>query len=278
ISGSTSEGKQAAQKRIMGSVIGVVIVSTSYILLFTINPELVQFRNLKIQYVKRIELDTKYNDSVQQDYTNSPSIGIFDAIPPKPINNTSGLNYGFNNVPYYGQGQSPWGAMTYGMSGCSTYQSGGCSPTSFAMVYRFYKFNVDPRIMGEIATQSGARKCSGGGGTNGAQFVKALQNHPDLGKLTLEWIKGADKYDKALEILKSGNPLIQSGPQIGYTNTNKLNTHGGHFIVLTGVEERDGQTIIRINDSGKQNPSEGMVYKTMEQFKAAPYDFIYIHP
>ncbi|MBI2436887.1 MAG: hypothetical protein HYV41_04065, partial [Candidatus Magasanikbacteria bacterium] len=46
ISGSTSEGKQAAQKRIMGSVIGVVIVSTSYILLFTINPELVQFRNL----------------------------------------------------------------------------------------------------------------------------------------------------------------------------------------------------------------------------------------
>ncbi|MBI2436886.1 MAG: hypothetical protein HYV41_04060 [Candidatus Magasanikbacteria bacterium] len=55
MSGSTSEGKQQAQKRIVGSLIGITVALTSYILLNTINPELVQFRNLRVLYVRGLD-------------------------------------------------------------------------------------------------------------------------------------------------------------------------------------------------------------------------------
>ncbi len=45
------EGQKKALKRIAASVTGLIIVVGSYVLLYTINPELVQFRNLKILYV-----------------------------------------------------------------------------------------------------------------------------------------------------------------------------------------------------------------------------------
>lgn len=51
-SGGNSDIVSKAKKRMMVSVIGIIIAVTSYSLLYLINPELVKFRNLKILMVK----------------------------------------------------------------------------------------------------------------------------------------------------------------------------------------------------------------------------------
>lgn len=92
MSGGSSERKQGAQKRIMGSVIGIVIVSTSYILLYTINPELVQFRNLKVQYIKPIDIGehTEYNLSEDQEKIALIQMPCEGDTPPTPSVYTTG--------------------------------------------------------------------------------------------------------------------------------------------------------------------------------------------
>ena len=56
-SGGNSELVNQVKKRMMMSVVGLIVAVTSYSLLYLINPELVQFRNLRILYVKGQELE-----------------------------------------------------------------------------------------------------------------------------------------------------------------------------------------------------------------------------
>lgn len=65
-SGGNSDIVSKAKKRIMMSVIGIVVSTTSYTLLYVINPDLVNFRDLKILYVKGEDLATY--DSGQRPY------------------------------------------------------------------------------------------------------------------------------------------------------------------------------------------------------------------
>ncbi|MFA6427772.1 MAG: transglycosylase SLT domain-containing protein [Candidatus Magasanikbacteria bacterium] len=53
LGGKTQEGRQGAQKKIINAITGLVIALLSYIILYTINPYLVQFKNLKILYVNQ---------------------------------------------------------------------------------------------------------------------------------------------------------------------------------------------------------------------------------
>ena len=54
--GGSQEGREIAQKRIIGSVTGLIIAVGSYTILYTLNPELVQFRNLKVRYVENQDM------------------------------------------------------------------------------------------------------------------------------------------------------------------------------------------------------------------------------
>ncbi|OGH91103.1 MAG: hypothetical protein A2507_03745 [Candidatus Magasanikbacteria bacterium RIFOXYD12_FULL_33_17] len=65
-SGGNSDIVSQAKKRMMMSVIGIVVSTTSYTLLYVINPDLVNFRDLKILYVKGEDLATY--DSGQRPY------------------------------------------------------------------------------------------------------------------------------------------------------------------------------------------------------------------
>ena len=71
---------------------------------------------------------------------------------------------------------------------------------------------------------------------------------------------------------------MQSGPQNGYTSSGNLKSYEGHFMVATGVDTIDGQTIIRYNDPGQQESKRGIVYKTLEQFKKSRKLFYKIMP
>ncbi len=53
ISGGAADKKEAAKKRIGGAIIGLLIAAGSYTVLYTINPNLVELKNLKVEYVER---------------------------------------------------------------------------------------------------------------------------------------------------------------------------------------------------------------------------------
>ncbi|GEM_PF-2930829 len=57
ISGSSSDSISSAKKKIAGAIIGLFFAILSYTILYTLNPNLVQFRNLKIQYIQGKSLD-----------------------------------------------------------------------------------------------------------------------------------------------------------------------------------------------------------------------------
>ncbi len=61
---SSGENVNSAKNRIAGALSGLVIAVGSYVILYTVNPELVQFRSLRVQYIQGIDL---------ADYQNNPS-------------------------------------------------------------------------------------------------------------------------------------------------------------------------------------------------------------
>ncbi|HBU07116.1 MAG TPA: hypothetical protein DEB09_03445 [Candidatus Magasanikbacteria bacterium] len=281
LSAGNQEKITKAKTGLSNAIFGLIIALLSYTILYVINPNLVEFKSLKIAYVERREVDSLTNDLVQSDNDKPPQLEIFEDIDPSPLPNTSGLNYGFNNVPYYYQcfsANSPWGNEIYGeQSDCSNFCHGACGPTSFAMVFRFYELEVDPRHIAKVGVSSGARKCGTPGGTNGNVLITALKKETPFSEFKIDWITGNDAHDKAWEILKSGQPLIQSGEHIGFTSKGTIKTYRGHYIVLTGIDNIGGQEVIRVNDPARISPTQGIVYMTREQFNAAPRSMIYIH-
>ncbi len=67
--GGSSESITSAKKRIGGALIGLLIAVTSYTLLFTINPDLVNFRNLKVQIIPAEQFPNE--DDIAFPYTGS---------------------------------------------------------------------------------------------------------------------------------------------------------------------------------------------------------------
>lgn len=68
---ASGENISAAKNRIAGALSGLIIAVGSYVILYTVNPELVQFRSLRVQYVAGIDL---------ADYSKYPSDpGVDDA-------------------------------------------------------------------------------------------------------------------------------------------------------------------------------------------------------
>src|SRR3989338_3420457 len=66
-SGGNPEMITSAKKRILGAVTGLILITGSYTILYAVNPELVQFRALRVQYVKPqplVELHGAEDDSI----------------------------------------------------------------------------------------------------------------------------------------------------------------------------------------------------------------------
>lgn len=57
-SGGSADAITSAKKRIVGAVTGLVLALGSYTILYAVNPELVQFRSLRVQFVKPIPLES----------------------------------------------------------------------------------------------------------------------------------------------------------------------------------------------------------------------------
>lgn len=68
---ASGENISAAKTRIIGAISGLIIAVSSYVILYTVNPELVQFRSLRVLYVKGIPLDIEGDDNDNTTPTNS---------------------------------------------------------------------------------------------------------------------------------------------------------------------------------------------------------------
>ena len=233
------EAKASAYKKILQSVIGLVIAWGSYAILYTVNPALVQFNALKVKIVERQDLSAVYEEP--------PIVDVSTAI--------------IGNVPYFAQGDKRWGKKKPGDPDwpnsvgqgktCDTVVARACGTTALAMVLKFYGKNVDP-----LVTAAYGLGCKGA--WNRRDNIKNWANSPwsDLKIKSLG-------INEGLSMAMSGKPMIFGcKPCVGLTGEGKIKSYSAHYMVLTGSP--DGGKTFAINDPGN-SPPRGIVLMTRDQ-------------
>ncbi len=253
------EEQVAAYKNIGRIVIGLCLVWGSYFILYTVNPELVNFKTLKIKYIP-------------------PQVIKVDAADEPPTDGPATPTTGTGNVPYFAQWEGPWAKRKpgdelnppwpladsqAGRTDCSTIQQRGCGPTSLAMVLAYYGQSVTP-----LDTAKWGLGCTGAWqpsqtlGKNSANFEAKW---PGLTAKTV-------KAEQILPLLTNGKPLVYNcAPCQGLNKDGKpAKEYSGHYVVLTKLQQRDtqglanDQIIVEVNDPGA-NPTKRIMTMTMQQ-------------
>lgn len=231
----SAEGINKAKETIRDSMIGLLLVASSYTVLYFINPQLVGFKTLVISEVEAMLLYSGENSDT----------GVSDLI---------------SNGNFFKQCDSRWGNMDYenGGKGC-TLCSSGCGATAVAIVLANLGLNETPETVGQYAIEIGARN----GCSNGTS-VQLLNDKPKS-----SWgvrTETISNFDKAMELLEQGNWLVASIKQVPVTGRCQTSECGqgicfcgGHLVVLT---KKSGNTISIMDPS-----RVGINSMTVEQFK-----------
>ncbi len=253
------EAKVAAYKRIGQIVVGLSMVWGSYFILYNINPDLVNFKVLKVKYIVRQPLIVSSAEEPATVGTAAPSPGA-------------------NNVPYFAQWKGPWAEKKPGdpewpykdaNSDCTSIHRRGCGPTSLAMVMKYYNVDVTP-----LDTAKWGLACKGAWQPD--KTVNSFSTKwPDL-KMELYWNTSSDKK-KILDLLKQGKPIIYNcAPCVGLNSagdSKNTATYSGHYVVLTGI---NGNTI-SVNDPGA-NDNRRIRTMTIEEMEKNYKVGIFVHP
>jgi hypothetical protein len=234
----------AAKENIKNALIGLALSLGAYVILYTVNPDLVEFKGLDIQVVQRI--DYVENETLPEDQPETEPRTAATA----GNNNVPYLNQGsYADVPYKSSVHEPV-CETQPDGTKYTIKSSGCGITSASMVIAYQTglggseaANLPPKLA-ELAHKTKEARdcnpptCSKCNGTSFAAFKPALEDEYDV-KVTFP---GTDRK-RIIKLLQQGKPLIANvGPS--------LFTKGGHYIVLTGVSS-DEKTIA-VNDPGRR--------------------------
>lgn len=229
-SGGNGEQQSGAYKKITHAVVGLLIAWGSFLILYTVNPALVEFNPLKVKIVERQELDVSPSYEDESDVSDAPGTG---------------------SVPYFGQYDSRWAKLKPGdqpqwpfdtakcAKGLSTIQQRGCGPTSLAMVLKYLGKDVTP-----IDTAKFSLWCSGA--MISPSILKESWNRSPWPDLKFET---PINKDKALTLAAQNIPIIMGcHPCVGTTGDGKTKTYSGHYMVITGSS--DGGKTFNINDPG----------------------------
>ena len=219
-----------AKARIKNAITGVILLMTIAAMATLIDPTLLSYESLRIRALKAEFVST------EDTFNDVSSLNLSDP----PVTESDIASLGTNGVTYYTQRGND---TDYSCN--TTIETSGCGPTSAAMVY--HHFGVEeatPSYVGQYYLAEGFRACDASCNCNGTYY--SAFNESSIA--TDNGIKGEqysiDDTDQIYAALEQGEIFIVSvGPSIFTT--------GGHFIVLTGVEE-NGQ--ISIND-----PNSGIV-------------------
>jgi len=289
--GRVAKGKE----KISDAILGLFLVLGTYMILNTINPNLVSMQGLVINAVRPepyVPNETPYTDGDPVGELTGP----LPPVPPGTIPFGTGnppTQFGVNNIPFFGQCIPPQHRTPYlDQEGRCTFNpdprrpptkgapripnrpyticSSGCGVTSAAMVVAHYRPELRdknlPETMARLSSANGFRTCSTDcqscRGTNPGFFTSPN----GLGKLGLRGEnlgpgRKPETKEKVLAQLRAGKPIIAA-----------IN-NGGHYVVLTGVNA-DGS--ISINDPNTKRP--GRVEPADRVFSTWTVGFWYVHP
>lgn len=168
----------------------------------------------------------------------------------------------YEGLTYFSQIDGRWRYYPYSSIGDSsqTIGSSGCGPTSAAMVVSSIKGKIYPYQMGDLYLQMGYRSANNG------TYWAAYRWTADYFDINYE---ETSSFDRAIDLLQNNHYVIASCGS-------GLFTYGGHFIVLTGIE--DGY--VKVYDPylyngkfetstrrGKAYVSGNTVYVSIENFR-----------
>jgi hypothetical protein len=232
-----------AKSRINNAVIGMLLTLCAYLILLTINPDLVALTGTQIKVVQRVPFIPNETPASEADPTSGASSG--PAIEPGELRPTT--------LEHLGQCGSHGRATPYlAQNGrCRTQPNGtpytlcssGCGVTSAAMVVASLTGRSGQTLMTELAELSSANgfrpcnsTCSDCSGTAGGFFT----SESTVGRYGLEGqaVTGRARID---ELLTQGRPLVALYGRGVFTG-------GGHYVVLAG-KNPDGT--YRVFDPGK---------------------------
>lgn len=225
--GGSSQKIEEAKSGIGHALIGLVLVLGSYLLLYTINPDLVQFKSLKIKVVENVVL-TEFTDNFDSTSYDAGS----DSDDGSSFPNFKQINY-----------KTP-----FAMSSCpsETIANSGCGPTSLSMVIKSFGYGVTPPDIAKLWVDYGYLKngTSCGAVGHGGMFTdKKLFEKFNFTSINL----GTNK-NKIIEEVKKGHPVIASMKPVSSSQPSRW-TQGGHFVVVFKINP-DGTLFIR--DSGRR--------------------------
>ncbi|MFZ2978810.1 MAG: transglycosylase SLT domain-containing protein, partial [Candidatus Magasanikiibacteriota bacterium] len=99
MSGGASDKISEAQKRIGEALMGLFIALASYTLLYTINPELTKFKNLKVLYIDGIEFDLETTDKGLKPYEDPGAFRTANIVGTNGTNGPQALSFtGFDSI------------------------------------------------------------------------------------------------------------------------------------------------------------------------------------
>ena len=168
----------------------------------------------------------------------------------------------YKGLTYYSQLDSRWGShiFTSRNNNSQTIANSGCGPTSASMIVTAIKGAITPDEMGDLFVENGYRSANSGTYFSAFRWVADTFN--------IEY-QETSNIDYALELLNNNNYIVASCG-------NGLFTYGGHYIVLTKIDNN----VISIYDPylyagkfetstrrGKATVQGTTVYCTVDNFK-----------
>ncbi|MBI5369687.1 C39 family peptidase [Candidatus Uhrbacteria bacterium] len=235
-----------AQTQIKNAVVGVVLLLSTYLILFIVNPELVRLKSVVITEVERIEGvgNNEVTDETDE-ATTYPDVSV-----------TPG------SLPKFKQCDAKWKKHAYKGPDGKTVSCGpnkhnkeihednvcesGCGPTSVAAVLVYNGINVTPPAVADVAAKVGAHLSCSSGTSLGILCKEIPKSWPGQGCKSIS-PKNTSLISK---ILGQKKPIVFSC----HGCTGKLadgsdKSYKGHYMVLTGISG----DFFEVYDVGRMN-------------------------
>lgn len=229
-------------------ILKIVIIISSIIFLFF--PNIESFNNFSyaeekneesIEKIDKIDLSTKEIIECSKDnpcYIDEKEIEIDAQVGQENIsfdgeNNQNGANLlgEYKGLTYYSQADSRWANTPYTITGNSsqTMKSSGCGPTVAAMIVSSAKGSILPNEMAKIFVNRGYRTKNSGTAWSAFSFIADYFEFSEF--------YTTSSFNEAMNYLGKKNENGTNKYYIVASCGNGLFTNGGHYVVLTSLNE-----------------------------------------